>query len=254
MGRCILITSGKGGVGKTSLTANLATALSKMGYDTVAIDANLTTPNLGIHLGMHLVTKTLHDVLRGEEKVERALYPHPLGFKVMPGSISVHSLRNVRYERLTSVVLKLLSQFEFVLVDSAAGLGEEYLAALDSASEVLIVTNPDLPSVTDALKTVKHAERKHKRIIGIVVNRVRRLEHELSEREIEDMFGIPVIGAIPEDLMVAKSIARKIPVVHSESNSPAAREIKRVAHKLVGKHYYESDRASPLGKFFKLFG
>ncbi len=233
MARAILIVSGKGGVGKTTLTSNLAAVLSKMGYDTAAIDANITTPHLGIHLGMHLAAKTLHDVLRGEEKVEKALYPHPLGFKVIPGSISLHSLKGLTYSRLTSIVLKLLSQFDFVLLDSAAGLGEETMAALDSVSEVLVITNPDLPSVTDALKTVKHAQNKNKKVIGVVVNRVKKMQHELTEKDIESIFGLPVIGSIPEDSSISKSIAKKTPVVHFDANSPASREIKKIAYKIA---------------------
>lgn len=254
MGRCILVTSGKGGVGKTTLISNLATTLAQMGYDTVAVDANITTPNLGIHLGMHLVTKTLHDVLRGEEKLEKSLYPHPLGFKVIPGSISVNSLKGLAYGRLSSIVLRLLNQFDFVLLDSAAGLGEETMAAMDSVNEILIVTNPDLPSVTDALKTVKHAEKRNKKIIGVVVNRVRKVGHELTKSEIEGIFDLPVIGSIPEDIVVSKSIAKKMPLVLSYKDSLAAKEIRRIAHNITGKHYYEkAGNVGMLGRFFKLF-
>ncbi len=254
MSRAILVTSGKGGVGKTTITSNLAAYLQKMGYDTVAIDANLTTPNLGIHLGMHLAKKTLHDVLRGTTRVENVLYTHPLGFKIIPGSISVNSLRNVKYKKLSSVVLKLLPKFDFVILDSAAGLGEETMNALDSVNEVLVITNPDLPSVTDALKTIKHVEKRNKRVIGVVINRVKKAKHDLSKKDVEDILGVPVISSVPEDVSIAKSIAKKIPVVHFDSNSPAAREIKKVAHSLTERHFYEKNNGGSLRRFFKWFG
>ncbi|HLC59382.1 MAG TPA: cell division ATPase MinD [archaeon] len=254
MGRCILITSGKGGVGKTTLTSNLAASLADMGYATVAVDANLTTPNLGIHLGMHLVARTLHDVLRGEEKIERAMYPHPLGFKIIPGNISVNSLQNVKYERLGGVVLKLLSQFDFVLLDSPAGLGEDTKTAIDSTNEIIIITNPDMPSVTDALKTIKHATKRYKKVLGIVVNRIRGASHELSIKEVEEMLGLPVIAAIPEDSTISKSIARKTPAVSFNSGSSASKEMNRLAHRIAQRHFYTNEDRNSLRKFFKIFG
>lgn len=84
MTRVIVCTSGKGGVGKTSLVSNLAVALTELRQNVIAIDANLTTPNLGLHLGMHLAPRTLHDVLKGETQLNNAIYPHPLGFKILP--------------------------------------------------------------------------------------------------------------------------------------------------------------------------
>jgi septum site-determining protein MinD len=254
MGRCILLTSGKGGVGKTTLTSNLAAILSKMGYETLAIDANFTDPNLGIHLGTHLVTKTLHDVLRGDEKLENVIYTHPLGFKVIPGSLSINALKNINYKKLSSIILKLLSKFDFILLDSAAGLGEETMSAMDSVGEVLVVTNPDLPSVTDAFKTIKYAEKKNKKVIGVVLNRVKKTQYELNEKELSEMFGVPIIGSVPEDISIAKSIHKKIPVVNIDSNSPAAKEIRKIAHKIVGKHYYETEKEGLFDRLLKLFG
>lgn len=250
MGRCILITSGKGGVGKTTLTSNLAATLATMGYNTVAVDANITTPNLGIHLGMHLTTRTLHDVLRGEEKVERSMYPHPLGFKVVPGSISVNSLEDIRYGKLSSIVLKLLGQFDFVLLDSAAGLGEETMVALESVSEVLVITNPDLPSVTEALKTIKHANKKSKSVVGFVVNRVKRASHELDLEQIKQILGVPLLGVIPEDAGVSKSIHRKIPLVDLYPKSPAARAMGKITHRILEKPYHEADLKNGFWKRF----
>ena len=89
MTRLILITSGKGGVGKTTLTSNLSAALTDFGEDVIAMDANLTTPNLGLHTGMHLAPNTLHDVLKGKKELKKAIYPHPYGYKIIPASMSL---------------------------------------------------------------------------------------------------------------------------------------------------------------------
>src|SRR3989304_6568510 len=92
MTRTILVTSGKGGVGKTMVTSNLAYNLSQLGHSVIAMDANLTTPNLGLHFGLHLAPKNLHDVLKGKAKLHQATYNHPLGFKVIPAGMSVNDL------------------------------------------------------------------------------------------------------------------------------------------------------------------
>ncbi|MEM5878935.1 MAG: cell division ATPase MinD [Candidatus Aenigmatarchaeota archaeon] len=242
MTRAIAIISGKGGVGKTTLTSNLASALCLQGEDVVAVDANLTTPNLGLHLGMHFAPITLHDVLKGESKLRDATYPHPFGFKVVPASMSVDDLTGIDPSRLYEVVLNLTGKTNFILLDSAAGLGREATSALQATEEVLIITNPNLPSVADALKTIRLAERLDKKIIGVVANRVRKKEYELTKAEIEEMTGYPVLAQIPEDNNVTKAIFAKMPVVNYSPHSPAAIEFKRLACLLTGKPFLEKPR------------
>ncbi|MEM5766312.1 MAG: cell division ATPase MinD [Candidatus Aenigmatarchaeota archaeon] len=242
MTRTILITSGKGGVGKTTLTSNLASALSLLGEDVVAVDTNLTTPNLGLYLGMHFAPVTLHDVLKGESKLKDAIYPHPFGFKIVPASMGVDDLTGADPSRLYEVVLDLIGKTNFILLDSAAGLGREATSALQATEEVLVITNPNLPSVADALKTVRLAERLEKKIIGVVANRVRKKEYELTKNEIEEMIGHPVLAQIPEDNNVAKAIFSKMPVVNYSPHSPAAMEFKRLACFLTGRPFLERPR------------
>jgi septum site-determining protein MinD len=239
MTRVILFTSGKGGVGKTTLTSNLAYALTSLGEDVVAMDANLTTPNLGLHFGLHLVPKTLHDVLRGRVKLKDATYKHPYGFRVIPASMAVADLTGVDVGKLHDVTMNLLGKADFVIMDCAAGLGAEAVSAIDAADEVILVTNPDMPSVVDALKTVNIAKRLKKGVTGVVLNRVRGKRSELSMQEVEEMLEAPVIAAIPEDSAVAESIAMKTPVIDYSPYSPAAVEINRLAHALAGRPFKE---------------
>ncbi|HKZ45122.1 MAG TPA: cell division ATPase MinD [archaeon] len=234
MTRLITIIGGKGGVGKTTLTSNLTTALTNLGQNVIAVDANLTTPNLGLHLGLPLTSKNLQDVLRGEAKIREATYSHPLGFSVMPASMNINDLKNVDVGRLPEVTLNLIGRADYVIMDCAAGLGREAVSAIEAATEVLIITNPDLPSVADALKTVRIAESQGKKIVGVVVNKVSGKWHELTRREIEEMLGAPVLVEIPEDKNVSKSIATKNPIVNRNPNSPASVEVRRLAHQLVG--------------------
>jgi septum site-determining protein MinD len=179
----------------------------------------------------------LHDVLRGKARLNKTIYPHPLGFKVIPASLSIEDLRNVDVGRLPEVTLNLLGKADFVLLDCAAGLGREAISAISAAQEVIIVTNPDLPAVTDALKTIKVAEEAKVKVIGVVVNRVGRKRHELNKEAIEDILGVPVIAEIPEDRNVPKSITAKQPLVYYAPDSPAAIEIKKLAAWLSGRSY-----------------
>jgi septum site-determining protein MinD len=237
MTRVIVCASGKGGVGKTTLVSNLAANLTELGQQVIAIDANLTTPNLGLHLGLHLAPRTLHDVLRGDVKIKNATYIHPLGFGVIPASMNLNDLKDVDVGRLPEVTLNLLGKADYVILDCAAGLGREAISALSASTEVLVVTNPDLPSVADALKTVRVARGTGKSITGVVVNRIKGREHELTKSEIEEMLEAPVLAEIPEDKNVSKSIANKTPLVNFNPDSPASIEIRRLAHFLCGKPF-----------------
>lgn len=244
MTRVVAILGGKGGIGKTSLVANLAAALTDLGNDVVAVDTNLTTPNLGFHLGYLFAPKTLHHVLKGQAKLKDAIYPHSYGFKVIPGSISTDELKGVDLGKLPEVMLNLIGRADYVLMDSAAGLGREAVSSIGAANEILIITNPDIPSVTDALKTAKIAESLDKKIVGIAVNRVRGKHYELERGDIENMVGYPVIAEIPEDSGMEEALAAKKTLFEMNNKSPAAREIKKLAHTLEGKHYKNWERIS----------
>ena len=236
MTRTIAIASGKGGVGKTTLVSNLSYALTELGKDVTAIDANLTTPHLGLHLGFHMVPKSLHDFLRGDAKANEVVYYHPYGFKVVPAGLSVNDLVGVDSDKLHSFTLKLLGKTDFILLDSAPSLGKEATLSLKVADEILLLANPNLPSVLDVLKVAKVAEKLDKVILGAVVNRVNK-KNELSAADIEDFLKYPVVAEIPEDVNVQKSLAARSAVVDYNPTSPASVEMRRLAHYLVGKEF-----------------
>ncbi len=237
MTRIILIVSGKGGVGKTTLTSNLSYALAELGEDVIAIDANLTTPNLGLHTGMHLTTHTLHDVLRGEVDIDKTVYTHPYGFRIIPASMSIDDLTGTDPSKLSEVTMNLLGKADFIILDSSAGLGRETVSAIAAVDEVIIIVNPTIPSVVDALKTAELARKLGKEIVGVVVNRRGKGRYELSNEKIESMIEAPIMAEIPEDENIAKCIAMKRPVVEYDMHSPAAVEIRRLAHRLTGQKF-----------------
>ena len=161
MSKLITVTSGKGGVGKTTTAINLAAALNGFGKDVVILDANLTTPNVGLHLGAPIVPVSLNHVLSGKAKVSDAMYEHDSGTKIVPSSLSYRDLKDFGSnggDKLKGVGKKLKKMADIVIYDSAAGLGGEATSAIESSDELILVTNPEIPAVTDALKTAKLAE------------------------------------------------------------------------------------------------
>lgn len=237
MTRRILIVSGKGGVGKTTLVANLSFALTELGEKVIALDANPTTPNLGLHFGLYLQQKTLHSALRGEASVDEIIYSHPFGFQIVPGSLSLEDIKGADAKRLEEITLSLLGKADFVLIDCSAGLGKETISAINACDEIILLTNPELPSVVDALRVLKIAKDMGKKILGVVVNRVKNKKYELKKWEIENILKTPVIAEIPEDKNVDLSISYKIPLLGFSPNSPASLEIKKIAYFLIGKEF-----------------
>ncbi len=250
MSRIIGIIGGKGGVGKTTLVSNLSCSLASLGQNVIAVDANMTTPNLGLHLGLHLVPNTIHDVLKSKTRIKNATYSHPSGFRVVPGNMSTKELEGVDIEKLQSVVFSFYGSADFVILDSAAGLGREALSSIQSAEEIILITNPDLPSVTDALKTAQLAEEQDKKIIGVIVNRSTGESHELQEDEIEKLLNHKIISVIPDDKNISKSISVKVPIFSSNPNSPASIEFNRIAHFLVGKDFDNEKKRFSIIDFF----
>lgn len=255
MTKIIVITSGKGGVGKTTTAINLAAALKHFGEDVLVIDANLSTPNVGIHLNSPETPINLNHVLKNDAEVFEAVYEHESGIKIMPSSLSVKELKKTNPEKLKKYVKDFKKVSDWVIIDSAAGLGNEASSAIEIADELIIVTNPEMPALTDALKTLKLAEEHKKPIRGVIVTRVKKDKIELGPEIVKEMLESDVIGMIPEDIHVKKSIREKHPVVHLHPGSKAARAYKEIAATILGVNYdSKKDRENPLKTFFKKIG
>ena len=251
MSRLIVITSGKGGVGKTTTAINLGTSLNSFGENVVIVDANLTTPNIGIHLGSPVVPINLHNVLSGKNKINEAVYEHYSGTKIVPASLSIDDLKYSKPEKLSLAMKNLKKKYDLKICDSAAGLGREAAAAISIADEVLVVTNPELPAVTDALKVTKFAEELGKKVTGVIIARDRKNKNQISSSEIESMLEKPVIAVIPEDhLSIKEALVQKDAVIHVRPNSKIALSYKELAAKLLGKKYIKPSLFSRIFDFF----
>ena len=243
MAKITVIASGKGGVGKTTTAINLAAAINYFGQDVLVIDGNLSTPNVGIHLNAPEVPVSLNHILRGKAEPFEAVYKHESGIKIMPSSISIRELKKTRPEKLKDFKNDFKKISEHVIIDCAAGLGNEASSSIETADELIIVTNPEMPAIADALKAIKFAEQMKKTIRGVIVTRVRNDDIELSPEVVKEMLEIPILGMIPEDDAVKESIKEKNAVVHAFPRSRAARAYKEVAAKLLNIPYdSEKDR------------
>ena len=158
MTRFIAVVSGKGGVGKTTTSLNLGIALKNLGKDSLVLDGNLTTPDIGLHLGVPKLPYTLNDVLAGKKSILNATYIHASGLKVIPADISFKALKKIDIKGLKKVFKDLKGTSEIVIIDCGAGLGKDVISVMNFADEVLVVTNPDLTAVTNALKTATSNE------------------------------------------------------------------------------------------------
>ena len=254
MKRIIVIASGKGGVGKTTTAINLAVAIKHFDKDVLVIDANMSTPNVGIHLNSPEVPINLNHILQKKAHPYEAVYAHESGINIIPSSLSVKELKRLKMGRLKDFKKEFKNLAEYVILDCSAGLGKEALSAMELADEIILVSNPEMPAITDALKTIKVAGEIKKPITGIIITRVRNNDFELQPETVKEMLEIPILGMIPEDILIQDSLKKKNPLVYIHPKSKPARAYKEIAAKLIGAEYdSDDDREKILDKIKKLF-
>ena len=239
MVRIINISSGKGGVGKTTVAANLGIALKKHFNKVAVIDFNITTSHLGIYFDIFSSRITLNNFLRNEAKIEDAIYTHNSGLDVVPASLRVNDIVNVDVSNLKQKLKEAFRDYDIVLLDSAPGLGREALIALQASDEVIFVANPHIPSIVDIEKCLQVIERINSgpRPIGIVLNRVRNKNYELTNDEVRQFLNLPIIGIIPEDEEILASFNKSVLVAASKKKTNAKKAFLKLAAKLSGSKY-----------------
>ncbi|BEP29358.1 MinD/ParA family protein [Helicovermis profundi] len=237
----IAITSGKGGVGKTNFTVNLAIALSQMGKKVSIIDADLGLANIDVVMG--IVPKyTLSSVIKGDKKIQEIVTITSEGIKVVSGGSGVRDLVNLKEEEIEKLIKSLSvlnEESDYILIDTGAGIGDSVLSFIKSASDVILIVTPDPSSITDAYAVVKNIFN-YENNVKVVVNRVD------SNKEGQEVFEkinraslkflnkpLENIGYIYEDSSVKKSSIIQKPFILNTPNSLASKGIGLIAYNLV---------------------
>jgi flagellar biosynthesis protein FlhG len=248
IGKVMAVTSGKGGVGKTFVSANLAAALAKLGLRVLVLDADLGLANLDVVLNLYPKI-TLHDVFTGKAKLEEAIIRAPGGFSVLLAGSGM-----VEYSRLTPEVRDdflrimngLVPHYDVVLLDTGAGISDVVLFAVSLASEVLVVATPEPTSLTDAYATIKVLVGQQKRqTVRMVVNQTARLGDgraiTVQLQQVLDRFvatdparpfKLLHMGDIPADNTVRQAVMRRQLLMQTAPSCPAAMAISQLALKL----------------------
>ncbi|MBI3412496.1 MAG: AAA family ATPase [Candidatus Aenigmarchaeota archaeon] len=257
MGRIIGIVSGKGGAGKTTTAINLGLALTEHFNKKVAlVDCNLTTAHIGLYLGIYITPITLNSVLQNRASLAGALYIHPSGLRIIPASLNIQDLQGIDHELFTKTIKNLSEMFDIVLLDSAPGIDREALMALKACDKVLFIANPFIPSAVDVAKIVNLSIKLTQdgvadiEPIGVLMNRVKGKDYELSESEVERLTALPIIGSIPEDESILQSVNSKTPVILSNPGSRASQAYIQLAASLVGE---KPEKDKGVGRFGESF-
>ncbi|MBQ7368225.1 MAG: septum site-determining protein MinD [Clostridia bacterium] len=208
MARNIVITSGKGGVGKTTVAACLSAQLARKGQRVILCDADFGLNNIDVVTGIeHLVTYDVIDVIEGRCRAKQALVKHP-DFSNLYILTSSHSApeRYVSPQSLKVVLDGLAPQFDFVIIDCPAGIDDGFHRAVACADEAIVVATPHVSSLRDADKVITLLKSYRLRSLSVVVNKLRGdllLSGEsLSPSEIEKLLKLPVLGLVPEEYAI----------------------------------------------------
>ena len=237
MGKVIVITSGKGGTGKTSLTGGLGAALAQCGCRVLCLDADVGLRNLDITLGMaDAALMDFTDVIAGRCPLDRAVAPHPGidGLYLLTAPLSLPEDFSGT-EGFRGLLEQARAVYDWVLVDAPAGLGHGFRLAVSGADRAVVVANSDPASLRDAQRVVEELERISP--IHLVVNRVKgRLLRRMGTTidDAMDAAGLPLLGLVPEDVQVVLAANRGCALCQT-SQKGAAKAYINIARRLMGE-------------------
>ena len=239
--RTILICSGKGGVGKTTLTANLGIALANSGATTAVLDADFGLRNLDLLLGLeNRIIYTAQDVLDKNCRLDQALVRHKKepNLALLPAG-DPRMLDWMKPEDMKKISELLSENFDFVLVDCPAGVEDGFKNALAACKEAIVVTNPELSAVRDADRVIGILNTSDIEPIQLVINRVRpnmmASQEMLSIEDVQGILSLPLLGIVLEDEQVIISTNRGEPLTLSDGRSPAKKCYLNVSQRLTNK-------------------
>lgn len=262
MGKTIVITSGKGGVGKTTAVANIGSALASMGQKVVLVDADIGLRNLDVVLGLeNRIVYDIVDVVEGRAKLRQALIKDKRfpTLYLLPAA-QTREKEAVSPEDMIRLCKDLKEEFDFVIIDSPAGIERGFKNAVTPADLAIVVTTPEVSAVRDADRVIGLLEAMEKENSKLIVNRVRpKLVGRgdmLSVEDVLDILSIDLIGVIPEDEHIIISTNRGEPLI-SNNNTPAGKSFLDIARRILGEDVpidMYNEKENLLGKFKRILG
>lgn len=246
--RVITVTSGKGGVGKSSISLNLAICISRMGKRVVLLDADFGLANIEVMLGVRPKANLADLMFRGKD-LKDIIMDGPEGIKFISGGSGIQELARMNREQciyLTKKLVELDELADVIIIDTGAGISDSVLEFVASSNEVLLIATPEPTSITDAYALLKALNRKSEfskssTTIKMIANRVR---NEVEGRDVlyENMknvvdrflnISLEFIGSIPQDDQVSKAVMKQTPVTICAPNSGASKAIEEMAKELL---------------------
>ncbi|MDQ0196775.1 septum site-determining protein MinD [Paenibacillus wynnii] len=262
MGEAIVVTSGKGGVGKTTTTANIGTALALQGKKVCLVDTDIGLRNLDVVMGLeNRIIYDLVDVAEGRCRLNQALVKDKRFDELyMLPAAQTKDKTSVTPEQVRDIILELKKEYEYVLIDCPAGIEHGFRNAIAGADKAIVVTTPENAAVRDADRIIGLLEQSHVESPKLVVNRIRQnLVKSGDMLDIEDIIqvlNIDLIGIVPDDEMVIKAANSGEPTVMNP-DSPAAIAYRNIARRILGDSVplmQLNRKPGAMKKFKKFFG
>lgn len=240
MSECIVITSGKGGVGKTTTSANLGVALASMGHRTAVVDADIGLRNLDVILGLeNRIVYDLVHVVEGECRLKQALIRDKRldNLYLLPAA-QTRDKSAVSPDQMKGLMEQMKAEFDYVLVDCPAGIEQGFRNSVAGADRAIIVTTPEVSAIRDADRIIGLIEAAELPEPKLIINRFRQKMVErgdmLNKDDILEILAIPLIGLVPDHEEIIVSANRGNPVAFDDS-SVVGEAFRRVARRVAGE-------------------